>query len=1255
MEARKRITSRRALLPSDYDIIETLGITPNDYYNFLDEVEFATVNRGKEYSHIPDVRNEPVTISLVLTAVGVALSVASMLLAPKPKAPEERQQRSLETGDKNGKQRFTPYSDFASVQELAALGTPVPLVYARYDGKGELQNSGVRVNAQLVWSHIETLRKSQVAKLLMVVSQGKIKSAPDFEGIAIGDTLLENYEQARLKLWFNNGEGNSRIKPTDTYSKFGDLRGVEVFSDVFSVEVYDDDKTYTRAFSGARNPGTALQFGMFNCIPNGNRYKVDYELVLIRDGTGEENKQGQREKREKVSETYPIGVAAYKLIGENGRTAHEVDKKGDRTKNCNADVGDSLLVYICDDRHVGGYDGGRWGSEDVDNATKQRRYEADDILALGKMYRFGGSATFVCVAEPDEILDLTRGGVTYYLECVEEGQVRLTGKQTKDSPFESLNLHDYSDGVITTNLQGTDWVDIGIKSTVWKRVSGFPNVNSEPDEETIQEYEEEGGSITLGSMNTYLFRMSFFMIYARPIGTDSWESLKPRGKIFCIKHNNPSEVFNSFRIELPNTTVEDEFEIKFRSVPGNWVYRNLEGQEVIILDTREDWRDDTVGTRAGTYRIWYRGYREQISLVNCSNPEFAKGGGKLGEISKLKPDSSGKIPKAEDDTCITKYKGPDTGGRPGEGYDFPDDAHFVTTFNDRGCKVWKFCWDGETIGEKESDNKPSDALKHKTNKKKYFYYVGDYQETYNGKKYYEIIRCDKKIKIPVTTVNGTFKIKGGSGNNGKVKYTRWENGAWEMELVDNGEGYTNGDRVSIDVPGPNPSFSVYTDDKDILGLNRFDMLADYPKYDAESQSNDGDPEHTISYINEIHKYDVRPALYNNLAMLGLWISSSTDISSVNQISAYVKYGIMGKCWTSDRGYDSINTLPEIVYDLLTNTEYGVGKAIGDTGINLPDMRDTALYCKANNFWWNGVIKDPSNIRQWIFDQAGFIMCDFCVVGGRFSLKPSFPVWENKTIHAKKRMQVEDTKPIQVSGLFTDGNTRDMKVTFLAPEERELFRAEVVFRDEEINGFSKLRTKTVRLASKPRVGNRGGGPEKPTERFDMSQFCDSEKHATNFAKYALRLRQLITHAISFETTPESCRSLSPGAFIRFISNVTHYDRFNAGSISETGVCQIPRKIESLDGKRIMYWKPSGLSGLREATLKLDNEYKVVDTNLWGSVFTTISSDVKTSIYKVETLEYGEDGLVVVSASEAPVDSKLRLLALDWADEDFVTHG
>ena len=96
MEARKRITSRRALLPSDYDIIETLGITPNDYYNFLDEVEFATVNRGKEYSHIPDVRNEPVTISLVLTAVGVALSVASMLLAPKPKAPEERQQRSLE-------------------------------------------------------------------------------------------------------------------------------------------------------------------------------------------------------------------------------------------------------------------------------------------------------------------------------------------------------------------------------------------------------------------------------------------------------------------------------------------------------------------------------------------------------------------------------------------------------------------------------------------------------------------------------------------------------------------------------------------------------------------------------------------------------------------------------------------------------------------------------------------------------------------------------------------------------------------------------------------------------------------------------------------------------------------------------------------------------------------------------------------------------------------------------------------------------
>ena len=103
----------------------------------------------------------------------------------------------------------------------------------------------------------------------------------------------------------------------------------------------------------------------------------------------------------------------------------------------------------------------------------------------------------------------------------------------------------------------------------------------------------EGGSIQLGSMQTYLFRMSFFKIEIRPIGEKGYVNLEP-DTIFCIKHNNPSEVFNSFRIEFADVTRADatEFEIRFHPVPGNYVLDHY--RDMIILDTRKNWQPNTV-------------------------------------------------------------------------------------------------------------------------------------------------------------------------------------------------------------------------------------------------------------------------------------------------------------------------------------------------------------------------------------------------------------------------------------------------------------------------------------------------------------------------------------------------------------------------------------------------------------------------------------------------------------------------------------
>ena len=168
MEARKRLTSRRALLPQDIQVIETIGITPDEYYDFLDQCEYACAKARRGIFPYSRCKKRSCSLHLVLVnlAIGVALSVVSSLLAPKPKSPDEKKRlEPIQTADKNGKDRFTPYNDFDSVQELATLGTVVPLVYAS-------GTKGVRVNTQLLWSHIETVRRGQVAKMWLLISQG---------------------------------------------------------------------------------------------------------------------------------------------------------------------------------------------------------------------------------------------------------------------------------------------------------------------------------------------------------------------------------------------------------------------------------------------------------------------------------------------------------------------------------------------------------------------------------------------------------------------------------------------------------------------------------------------------------------------------------------------------------------------------------------------------------------------------------------------------------------------------------------------------------------------------------------------------------------------------------------------------------------------------------------------------------------------------------------------------------------------------
>ena len=149
----RRPSGRRVLLPYELDLCESLGITPDEYWEFIFSAQETLKERGKEYDHIPDIRNEPISVSTLLInlAIGVALTAISMLLAPKPKSTTaERNARRLDVPGQQGRTRYTKSNNFDSVQQLANLGEIIPLVFAERRG----EYGGIRVDTDMLHSQM---------------------------------------------------------------------------------------------------------------------------------------------------------------------------------------------------------------------------------------------------------------------------------------------------------------------------------------------------------------------------------------------------------------------------------------------------------------------------------------------------------------------------------------------------------------------------------------------------------------------------------------------------------------------------------------------------------------------------------------------------------------------------------------------------------------------------------------------------------------------------------------------------------------------------------------------------------------------------------------------------------------------------------------------------------------------------------------------------------------------------------------------
>ena len=1260
MEPRRGITSRRVLLPQEVELCNLLGLSEEEYWFFVDKTESYNGQRSEAYDLIPNIRMDPTSI-LIQLAIGIVLTVVSYLMTPKPKQPKTPP--SLKTADQSGVRRFAPQAGFGSVQELAKLGEIVPLVFTkRTNGHG-----GVRVNTKLIWSQMLSKWSGQQLKALFLISNGEIEEEPDFAGYAIGETTLANYSNSKIALYSKLGGG--RIRESDKYDE-GTLEGQGV-EDVFSV-IWTTETWKPHVMCGTRSPRVQSQFGAFSPMANAMRFMVPYELVLKGKDLSGDNKRDIDRKRNKIATAFPRYAAITASGGSVGsRVTYEISPKNPAEQEHFDDEFDP------------------WGMEDVKSSVDADRINADNNLAIGDSYLIGSALAFcenVTYTQGAKIwIPDTETTVTATFKVTDQGIVD-SGRNVDQAhhPYELTVIQRAAIGTISNNIN-CDVTEIGIKSTVWRQITGFANVNSHPghitygQEGTVKRYEDDNGSIQLGQLSKYVKRYSFFHLEARIAGQNppaSWINIDG-GVPFAVRGTAPQPQYNFVRIVHSRA---NQYEFRFVPYPGNLVQRNLQNNALMMIRLfQKDIVSEVAGEGTG-FTVYYSGKLTNLTGNQASNSEWY-----LGELPEVTSENSIVMSFIEDKQGeIPVSTGWQLVGEKNYSDDYDDGvssgAYFHRPYKNKAGRNGyninlHMYYNGEKIGQInkhyrgsvnnkwDSDNlwprNISEILDNETwsiEKDGYQYRTGDIN---SGSTEFWANSMDQKFSVKkyqwddttgaftqtdnvATTVISGVDLASRSPSGLTLTVNVYNNNPYGVswQIKNGGSGYASGDVVRFTVPGKGSTTIdtvVLTDSGSLVtdapwpegrNLNPYDAVADFIRYDAERSSHLDGPEHEIAYCNEhVLKSDID---YDSLACAGLRLNSSKEWNSFSQLSAYVKKGIKVERLI-DGGEGATNLFPEIAYALLTDPTIGAGELIGELSVDKERMETAAQFCRANGFFWDGVITESQNLREFIFQQASFCLLDFTILAGKFSLVPAVPY------HPTDYTIDYSAKP-PIKALFTDGNIKDLKATFLSPEERQIFQGRAMYRHETENGFPE--TKVIEK------GLSIGSLDDPIETFDLSNFCTTDDHAEKFLKYALRVRELVDHGIKFSTTPQAAMHLAPGEYFRLFSESTHTSRFENGSISPDGTVQ---SLGDASNQDIYYWRP-GMEDVKTAKMKMKNS-KVDDSNLHNSVFTLKKTNTSDRVYKVESLSYGEEGLIEIAGSHVPLTADGSLAILNWDTDDF----
>ena len=1198
----------RRLLPYEHQLVAELGISEQEYLNFV-QAQF-------DHTRLPaDKLKEPQnweTVAIVLTIVGVLFQVGAALLAPKPELPSQQNQR------RRRDQAFSPRFGFNSAQELAKYGDPVNLVYCNTD---QNTTGGVRVNTSMVWSAVSSFGSSQFMQMAAVIGASNIDpTGIDVARTAFGQATLRQFGAQKYWLYLRQ---NGILRFSD--QRFGAGTDPTSVNEPASAFVYRAALTGTQkaeGFSQAFSPSTMTRCGVTAPIP--------INVVYL-----------DRDERGSSSLRADLGIEL------NGRGGYWPDNVLDNSRPI-VPVG---TVFTLRFKGLASN-----GASDVRQAASELRRTLLSYIDAASTYKLG-SAKFRVKGQIQD-LELDNDATTIDLECIEPG---ICPEEDYGTLNYKANEREATDEIKRLNaeilelnrlISQTPPILTGSASARAGEISNRINeINNKIDEieelrdrkwttDEIETIAGDDGSNYNDETRHFARKVEEARELRREFQSKIDDELdKERARRDRDKIRQWKDSIRAINTRLKNLQGKLDEAIRQYGFADGGKGRNLRQDRKRLLREQNNLNKELAEIYGGTSNVDLdatnsraSGWQNQINQKQAEkayyeavlrNPEL------LNDFFNTKC-----LVKIEEATYETIT--------PCRVVDFALKARVFKRVQGRQ-KVY-----GEVTMDnyKESDN----GYKLRS----MFFWVW-YRRTGND----------------WTRVPRIFVVRRGADvdNFISLKFIADDNtGNWQFKFEPIAEtaaemrqyGFTDfayienaGNVQTISGPaGGTLTFTGKLRNRDglLAPINRNPSeLDEWGLFSMRSDTQlnfsfDNGPELEIKAVTEqsTEAFSNYPQLYNNLTMLGFNVYSGQGVQDLRSMSVFVNKGRLVRRLNDDGTYsanpDTASSFaPEIFLDTILDNVDGIGQYAKVEGIDLPALALAKRFCQRNNLFFDGVIAEPTAWRQFWAEVAPYSLLELGRIGGKETLIPAVPCDNAGDI----------TRTVQIRAMFTAGNILEdsYKEEFIdyGSSVQDLI-ATVIYRNTERDGvFPRNASVDVSLA---------GVTEATAIRqtFDLSQYVTNRSQAIMYAKLLCQQRRNIRRNIEFKTFPTDS-PLSPGAYIYVDAGLQEWQGIYSGQVESGGALNIPLADTIPNGSYSVLLYKDGQSVITTtASISSNVASSLAGYEGWLFVLGTPAKAKRT--FRVVEVQMDEEGEVSVQAVEHPCDDSGQSLIADFSDGLFV---